>query len=68
MATDFERNFFLCTICFKTSETEEECHTLMIPVRGETLVDQERRPLEKDGRLITQAPSWFIAAQNNKTD
>ena len=68
MAIDLNTNFYLCTICFKTSEAEEECHTLMIPVSGVNLKDQQRRPLEEDGQLVTHAPRWFISASKEQAE
>ena len=61
--------FYICTICFKTSEAEEECHVLMVPVQESKMEDEARKPIEENGRLVTHAPRWFIEAQQTrKTD
>ncbi len=67
MASQFNTNFYLCTICFKTSENEEECHMMMVPVTGASFEDQQRKPIEEDGRLITHAPRWFLTASKNQS-
>ncbi len=68
MSSQFKINFYLCTICFKTSENEEECHTMMVPVTGASFEDRQRKPLEEDGRLTTHAPRWFLTASQKKID
>lgn len=55
--------FFICTVCFKTSENTEQCHVLMIPVVAGEPGDELRKPLtNQDGRIVNPAPLWFLKA------
>lgn len=59
-----EPAFFICTVCFKTSDNAEQCHVLMIPVVAGEPGDELRKPLiNQEGRIVNPAPLWFIKAK-----
>lgn len=57
--------FYICPICFETSETVLEGHKHpMIKVDLSTLSDDARRPVrDASGRLVSAAPRWFVDAK-----
>ena len=59
---DQECNFYICTVCFNTAESEQDC-------RGQTMLhcgtfqpgDERLKPLlDSDGELKSRAPRWFL--------
>ena len=55
-------DFYICTTCFRTSETEEECHGRMMLHCGQLQPGDPRlKPLlDSEGDLKTRAPRWFL--------
>lgn len=59
-----EPEFYICPVCFDTSDHAEHCHVLMIPVKAGEPGDELRKPLiGQDGRIVNPAPIWFLKAQ-----
>jgi hypothetical protein len=56
--------FYICPVCFMTSETPVECHDhWMIHCDAFDLADERRKPLMGPrGRLRSRAPRWFVEA------
>jgi hypothetical protein len=56
--------FYICPVCFVTSETPVECHGhWMIRCDAFDLDDERRKPaMSPRGRLKSRAPRWFIEA------
>jgi hypothetical protein len=55
--------FYLCPTCFVATTQDVYCHEhRMITVSTLSLDAEQRRPLsDSGGRLLTQAPRWFVA-------
>ena len=55
--------FYLCPTCFVATTQDIYCHEhRMITVSTLNLDAEQRRPLsDSSGRLLTQAPRWFVA-------
>jgi hypothetical protein len=58
------RVFYLCPVCFRRSESDDECHAQrMVVCDAGEWDDERRRPIVgADGRLLTHAPRWFLEA------
>ena len=61
--------FFLCPTCFIATTQDVYCHEhRMITVSTLSLDAEQRRPLsDSGGRLLTQAPRWFVALTHTMT-
>jgi hypothetical protein len=55
-------DFYICSICFNTSEEPGTCHSkMMVHCRSFQPGDFRLKPLmDKDGDLKTSAPRWFV--------
>ena len=62
MSADFL--FYICPVCFKVCEDEQECHEhQMICCDPGTPGNERRRPMmDASGRVQTRAPRWFLEA------
>jgi hypothetical protein len=53
--------FYICTVCFETSDSPEHCHVPMIPAYVGEPGDEIRKPLiNQKGRIVNPAPRWFL--------
>jgi hypothetical protein len=59
-----ESGFYLCSVCFLTSEYRLECHGhWMILCDALEANDERRKPeMTARGRLKSRAPRWFTEA------
>lgn len=64
-----EPEFYICTVCFETSDHAEHRHGLMIPVVAGEPGDELRKPLiNQNGRIVNPAPRWFLEALKENRD
>ncbi|HLF25264.1 MAG TPA: hypothetical protein VJG32_02915 [Anaerolineae bacterium] len=58
------RLFYLCPVCFRCSEVEDECHAhRMVVCDAGEWGDERRKPIvDEIGRMHTRAPRWFLEA------
>ncbi|MCI0397160.1 MAG: hypothetical protein L0332_08455 [Chloroflexi bacterium] len=58
---DTQCRFYICTVCFRTSETALECHGhRMVHCDGFLPGDPRLKPvMSRAGELKTRAPRWF---------
>lgn len=55
--------FYLCPTCFAATQDQRHHEHGMIVVPGRDLDAYQRRPItDAGGRLLTQAPRWFVAS------
>jgi hypothetical protein len=56
--------FYICPICFRVCETDEECHEhRMIECRPGELGEERRKPVaDRFGNLVSRAPRWYLEA------
>jgi len=59
-----DRFFYLCPVCFETSESDDQCHRhRMVLCDAGDLDDERREPLiGVNGQLNSRAPRWFLEA------
>ncbi len=57
-----EKVLYICPICFRTCETEEQCHThQMIACNIGDPGDERRKPVkDRFGRYVSRAPRWYL--------
>jgi hypothetical protein len=55
-------DFYLCTMCFNTSETPRICHNRPMAHYPGHRADHLKPPIDENGRLRNRAPLWFINA------
>ena len=61
--------FFLCPVCFEASEHQLECHGhLMVLVNPGEPGDERRKPLIRKGRIISNAPRWFLEQRRSRVE
>jgi len=55
-------DFYICPVCFKTSESEGNCHaTTMLHCASLQPGDEQLKPLmDAEGDLRSRAPRWFL--------
>lgn len=60
-----ERKIYICPVCFRVCETQEECHEhKMIACDPGNPGDERRKPVvDRFGKLVSRAPRWFLEAQ-----
>ncbi len=56
--------FYICPICFNTSETSAHCHgRAMIKYDACAVTGDQRKPVaDSQGRFKSRAPRWFVEA------
>lgn len=55
--------FYLCPTCFAATQEQQHHEHGMIVVHGLDLDASQRQPIiDAGGRLLTQAPHWFVAS------
>lgn len=55
-----EIEFYICQMCFRTSEKGEVCHSTMIPVVSGKPGDSRRKPIKNNyGKYFSRAPMWY---------
>jgi hypothetical protein len=59
---------YVCPICFRVCESEEECHQhKMILCETGHPGDERRKPLtDTQGNLVSRAPFWYLEALNRE--
>lgn len=57
-------SFYFCPICFAASRHEDLCHEhKMVAILLQPADNLQRRPIsDGEGRLLSQAPRWFLEA------
>ena len=62
--------FYICPICFRVCETEDECHEhLMVLCETGHPGDERRKPVsDQFGNLVSRAPRWYIEAINKERE
>lgn len=60
--------FYICPICFNTSETSAHCHgRAMIKYDACLLTGDQRKPeADSQGRFKSRAPRWFVEASRGQ--
>ena len=55
---------YICPVCFRTCESEIECHThKMIECNLGELGDERRKPVTDNfGNMVSRAPRWYLEA------
>ena len=55
---------YICPICFRVCETEDECHEhLMVECETGHPGDERRKPVtDQFGNLVSRAPKWYLEA------
>ncbi len=55
---------YICPICFRVSETEDECHEhLMVLCETGHPGDERRKPVsDQFGNFVSRAPRWYLEA------
>jgi hypothetical protein len=55
---------YMCPICFKVCDSEEECHRhKMLACNTGEPGDERRKPLrDRFGNYVSRAPRWFLEA------
>lgn len=61
---DQKQVFYLCPICFRVCETEEECHEhQMVFCETGHPGDELRKPMmDNYGKMVSRAPRWYLEA------
>lgn len=61
---DQDEILYICPICFRVCETEDECHEhVMVKCETGQPGDEKRKPLEDQyGKLVSRAPRWYLEA------
>ena len=61
---DTEERFYLCPVCFRVCDTDQECHEhRMIECNVGKVGDDRRKPvMDKYGNLVSRAPRWYLEA------
>lgn len=59
---DQDCNFYICTVCFDTAESQRDCHGQAMLHCGTFKPGDERlKPLlDNHGALKSRAPRWFL--------
>ncbi len=55
---------YICPICFKVCDTEQECHAhQMVKCDVGEPGDERRKPIvDRFGKYVSRAPRWYIEA------
>ncbi len=61
---DNERILYICPICFRVCDTDQECHEhQMIECNPGKIGDERRKPVtDKFGNYVSRAPRWYLEA------
>ena len=61
---DSERILYICPMCFKVCESEQECHahTMLACDIGELGAEQRKPVKDRFGNYVSRAPRWFLDA------
>lgn len=56
--------FYICPVCFRTCDTEIECHDhRMVECEAGIPGDERRRPVaDRFGNYVSRAPRWYMEA------
>ena len=59
---------YVCPICFRVSDHEEECHEhKMVLCETGFPGDERRKPvIDQFGNLVSRAPRWYLDALNKE--
>ncbi len=62
--TDATRAIYVCRICHRVDQRPMTCHPgQSVKCDAGTFGDERSRPLfDKNGRLVTRAPKWWVEA------
>jgi len=59
-----EKGFYICRVCFRVSEHQEECHDQMMLCcdLSQTTEEQRKPDVTHEGQVVSRAPRWFKEA------
>lgn len=59
-----EDKVYMCPVCFKVCDSEEECHRhKMLECNPGRSGEERRKPLnDRFGNMVSRAPRWFLEA------
>jgi hypothetical protein len=62
--TDTNRKIYICRICHRVDQRPMTCHPgQSVTCDAGSFGDERSRPLfDKNGRLVTRAPKWWVDA------
>ena len=65
---DNTQKFYICPICFRVCDTDQECHQhQMIECQPGHIGDERRKPItDKFGNYVSRAPRWYLEAVTRK--
>lgn len=59
-----EQGVYICPVCFKVCDTEQECHAhRMVACDVGEFGDERRKPIpNRFGKYVSRAPRWYLEA------